>query len=194
MELTFRRRIHPKIHRPCTATQVPPKIPPLEPILLPIQAGTCELPIEVLESDDKSGTQAGRSITSRKRSARAMKPISKTCTRAYLAMPEGILPYSAYPFMLHEVFALPWHIHIIGHRISIQSIHCAGVREASSASCRACSQLLSHRIVQGILGRIKNGIHENTTYAYQPIGGLIEILRKKCGMLDGLRFNQLSMS
>jgi hypothetical protein len=120
--------------------------------------------------------------------------MTSPCSGAYLAMPESVLPYSAYPFMLHEAYALPWHIHIIGHRMLIQSIHCANVRETSSDSCQACSQLLTHRIVEGILDRIKNGIHANTTYAYQPIGGLIEILRKKCAMLDELRFKQLSTS
>ncbi|KAH9016455.1 hypothetical protein EDB84DRAFT_1590111 [Lactarius hengduanensis] len=48
--------------------------------------------------------------------------------------------------------------------------------------------------MEGILTRIKNGIHENTNYAYQPIGGLIEVLRKKNALLDGLRFKQLSTS
>lgn len=109
-------------------------------------------------------------------------------------MPDGVLPYGAYPFMLHEVFVLPWNIHVVDHQLSIQSIHCTGVQETLTDPCQACSQLLTHRIVEGILDRIKNGIHANTNFAYQPIAGLIEILRKKCAMLDGLRFKQLSTS
>ncbi|KAH9032123.1 hypothetical protein EDB85DRAFT_1890789 [Lactarius pseudohatsudake] len=120
--------------------------------------------------------------------------MTKPCSGAYLAMPDGVLPYSAYPFMLHKTFVLPWNIHIIGHRLSVQSVQCVGVQETSSDSCRACSQLLTHRIIEGILSRIKNGIHENTTYAYQPIGGLIEVLRKKCASLDGMHFKKLSTS
>ena len=118
----------------------------------------------------------------------------RPCTGTYLAMPDGVLPYSAYPFMLHEKFALPWNIHIVDHQMSIQSTHCTGVRETSSSSCQACSQLLTHQIVEGILQRIQTGIHASTSYVYQPIGGLIEILRKKCALLDGLRFKQLSAS
>jgi hypothetical protein len=76
--------------------------------------------------------------------------------------------------------------------MSIQSIQCAGVQETQPDSCRACSQLLTHRIVEGILDQIENGIHTSTNYAYQPIGGLVEILQKKCAMLDGLHFKQLS--
>ncbi|KAH9068269.1 hypothetical protein EDB83DRAFT_2222807, partial [Lactarius deliciosus] len=176
-----------ELDRPRTATQALLTIP------LPIP-GTRELPIEVLENKEMARTPARGSISSRKRSTRATKPTTNPCSGAYLAMPDGVLPYSAYPFMLHEVFALPWHIHLVGPRMSIQSIHCAGVRETSSDSCQACSQLLTHRIVEGILHRISNGIHTNTVYAYQPIGGLIEILQKKCAMLDGLRFKQLSIS
>ncbi|KAH8980974.1 hypothetical protein EDB86DRAFT_3133864 [Lactarius hatsudake] len=176
-----------ELDHPHTATQA------LLPVPLPI-SGTRELPIEVLESKEMARTPARGSISSRKRSTCAMKPTTNPCSRAYLAMPDGVLPYSAYPFMLHEVFVLPWHIHLVGPRMSIQSVHCTGVRETSSDSCQACSQLLTHRIVEGILHRISNGIHTNTVYAYQPIGSLIEILRKKCAMLDGLRFKQLLVS
>ncbi|KAH9016244.1 hypothetical protein EDB84DRAFT_1567344 [Lactarius hengduanensis] len=164
-----------ELDHPRTATQA------LLPVPLPIP-GTRELPIEVLESKEMARTPARGSISSRKRSTRATKPTTNPCSGAYLAMPDGVLPYSAYPFMLHEVFVLPWHVHLVGPRMSIQSIHCAGVRETSSDS------------LEGILHRISNGIHTNTVYAYQPIAGLIEILRKKCAMLDGLRFKQLSVS
>ncbi|KAN0131108.1 hypothetical protein V8E53_011000 [Lactarius tabidus] len=109
-------------------------------------------------------------------------------------MPNGVLPYGTYPFMLHEVFVLPWNIHVVDHQLSIQSIHCTGVRESLSDPCQLCSQLLTHRLVEGILEQIKNGIHTNTNFAYQPITSLIEILRKKCAMLDGLHFKQLSTS
>ena len=153
-------------------------------------AGTCELPIEVVESGDKTRTPDH----TQKQSKHVTKPISKPCAGAHLVMPDGVLPYSAYPFMLHEEFVLPWNIHVVDHQLSIQSIHCTGVRETLSDSCEACSQLLTHRIIEGILYRLKNGIHANTNFVYQPIAGLIEILRKKCAMLDGLRFKQLSTS
>ncbi|KAH8997735.1 hypothetical protein EDB86DRAFT_3152472 [Lactarius hatsudake] len=176
-----------ELDHPHTATQA------LLPVPLPI-SGTHELPIEVLESKEMARTPARGSISSRKRSTCATKPTTNPCSGAYLAMPDGVLPYSAYPFMLHEVFVLPWHIHLVGPRMSIQLVHCTGVRETSSDSCQACSQLLTHQIVEGILHRISNGIHTNTVYAYQPIGSLIEILRKKCAMLDGLWFKQLLVS
>ena len=167
--------------------QAPIPIPSSIALLIP---GTHKLPIEVVESSDKTRTLDN----TQKQSKHITKHISKLCVGAYLAMPDGVLPYCAYPFMLHEVFVLPWNIHVVNHQLSIQSIHCTGVQETSSDSCDACSQLLTHRIVEGILHRIKNGIHANTNFAYQPIASLIEILRKKCVLLNGLRFKQLSTS
>ena len=182
IELTLRHRLpHAR-----AATQVAVPVP--SPIL-----GTRELPIEVIERN-LTRTLSKSSVLTRKLSTHATTLKTRPCTGTYLAMPDGILPYTAYPFMLHEMFVLPWNIHIVDHRMSIQSIRCAGVRETSSDSCQSCSQLLTHWIVEGILQRIKTGIHASTSYAYQPIGGLIEILRKKSTTLDGLRFKQLSTS
>lgn len=182
-ELTF----HFRLPHPCTTTRV--LLPSPSPI-----PGTRELPIEVVESEDRTGKLERRSKLTRKQSTQITEAMERPCTGAYLEMPDGVLPYSAYPFMLHEVYVLPWNIHLVDHRISIQSTHCAGVQETSSESCWACSQLLTHRIVESILYRIKNGIHTNTNLVYQPIGGLIEIVRKKSAMLDGLHFKQLSTS
>ena len=149
------------------------------PVSSPIPE-TRKLPIEVIEMNEKTKAQD--------------EPTKRTCSGAYLAMPDEVLPYSAYPFMLHEMFALSWNIHIVDHCMSIQSLSCTGVREELSESCQGCSQLLTHRIVKAILHQMKNGIHINTNYAYQPIGGLIEVLHKKSAVLDGLRFKQLLTS
>ena len=109
-------------------------------------------------------------------------------------MPPGVLPYSAYPFMLHEAYTLPWNIHIVDHRMSLQSTKCTGELQGNSELCKECVRLLTHQIIEGILDRIRDGIHANTAYMYQPIGGLIELLRKKNAMIDGMRFKQLSTS
>lgn len=150
--------------------------------------GTHEYPIEVAESGDQ--TRVLNDI--QRQSTHTRKAMTTPCTGAHLVMPNGVLPYGAYPFMLHNVFVLPWNIHVVDHQLSIQSIHCTGVQESLSDPCQLCSQLLTHRLVEGILDRIKNGIHANTNFVYQPITSLIEILRKKCAMLDGLCFKQLS--
>lgn len=94
------------------------------PLPIPLHIpGTCELPIEVLESGGRIGTLEDI----QKQSMRAKKLTMKACVGAYLVMPDGVLPYSAYPFMLHEIFVLPWNIHVVDHQMTIQLIHCMGV-------------------------------------------------------------------
>ena len=117
----------------------------------------------------------------------------KWCVGIYLEMPAGVLTYSAYPFMLHEVYTLPWDIHIVGHWLSIQSTNCNGVRGQQSESCQPCTKLLTHQIVEGILNRIKHGIHANTAFAFLLIAGLLEILQKRNVALDGMQFEHLSI-
>ena len=48
--------------------------------------------------------------------------------------------------------------------------------------------------MEGILHRIKHGVHENTPLAYQSIDGLIELIRRKSEALDVLRFMKLTMA
>jgi hypothetical protein len=100
MELTF----HFRLPHPCTSTRVPLPIPLPSPSPIP---GACELPIKVEESDKRTGMLDRRSKLSRKPSAQVTEPMARPCTGVYLEMPDGVLPYSAYPFMLHEVFVLP---------------------------------------------------------------------------------------
>lgn len=189
MELTLFCRLC----QPCTVTQIP------APITLPI-SGMCELLIEVVEQvvDKMDGTRIpveGKNegpMLTQEQSMRAPSTMMRPCSGAYLAMPDGVLPYGIYPFMLHKWFALPWDIHIVDHQMLLQLTKCRGVREALSDSRLACSQLLTHQIIEGILIQIKNGVHVNMSFIYQPIRGLIDILQKKNTMLNGLHFMQLS--
>jgi len=54
--------------------------------------------------------------------------------------------------------------------------------------------VLTNSILEGIMDRMKDGIHENCKLAYQPIGGLIELVRKKNEILDSMRFKKLAVS
>ena len=128
MELMF----HDRLPHLCPAMQVSASTPLS-------MSGTCELPIDFIEciEDDKKLDKS--SMLTQKRSARTTTLISRPCTGVYLAMPHGVFLYSAYPFMLHEKFVLPWSIHIAGNQMTIQSTQCAGIQETESDSCQACS-------------------------------------------------------
>jgi hypothetical protein len=58
--------------------------------------------------------------------------------------------------------------------------------KAGKDACRPCRELVLNTILGGIPERIKKGVHENTPLAFQPIEGLIELLRRKNQALDTL--------
>jgi hypothetical protein len=101
---------------------------------------------------------------------------TKPCVGIQLTFPPGVNTYSAYPFSLHDKFSLPWDIHILSHRMWIQAINCKKLPSPNLESCQPCRELLHNNVMEGILQRIDSGIHENTLLAYQPIGGLIELV------------------
>jgi len=116
------------------------------------------------------------------------------CTGIQLAFPPGVSPYSSYPFMLHNKYSLPWDIHILSHRMWVQAIGCKTLPSHNQESCRPCRELLHNNIIEGILQRIETGVHENTPLAYQPIEGLIELVRRKSDGLEALRLTKLAMA
>ena len=101
--------------------------------------GTRSRPFEIIESDDE-GSKTLPTLQ------KVLTRTKKHCSGVYLEMPVDVLPYVAYPFMLHDVYVLPWDIHIIEHRLFIQSIHCTkSVQHIDSDSCHECKRLLTDR-------------------------------------------------
>jgi hypothetical protein len=117
-----------------------------------------------------------------------------TCIGIQLTFPPGVSPYASYPFMLHNKYSLPWDIHILKHRMWVQAIGCKKLPSHNQESCWPCRELLHNNIIEGIIQRITTGIHENTPLAYQPIGGLIELVRRKNDSLEALRLTKLAMA
>ena len=117
------------------------------------------------------------------------------CGGVHLPMPPGVSPYQAYPFGLHDLFTLPWGVHIMDNRLKLQSIHCTKkIPNNGSDCCRPCEKLFTHNVLDGIMDRITHGIHEHSTLAFQPIGGLVALIRKKTATVDEMRFAKLSIS
>jgi hypothetical protein len=54
--------------------------------------------------------------------------------------------------------------------------------------------LLANNIVEGIQDRIERGVHENSPLKYQPIGGLVELVRRKNEQLQILRITKHTIS
>ena len=111
-------------------------------------------------------------------------------------MPNGVSPYAAYPFMLHELYSLPWGLQIAGNQLTLRSIHCRGPVRSSSVGtvCLDCEKLRNNDILKGILKRIETGVDAHCALVYQPIAGLIELVRKKNQKIDNMRLMKLTIS
>ena len=90
---------------------------------------------------------------------------------------------------------------IINYTISVNTSHlvlraisCTGWSVSSSecVSCKYCAALASNSVLQGIQGRMRDGIHENTPFQFHPYDSTVELLRRKNAQLEGLRFDKLN--
>ena len=119
--------------------------------------------------------------------------LAKTCTGMLLEFPEGKNHYTSYPFGLHTRFALPWNFHSIDDRFYLQSNLCMGSNQLlGTATCQACTELVSNPILVKIIDRIRDGVHENTPLIFQPVGGLISLVRRKAGQVENLQLLRLN--
>ena len=115
------------------------------------------------------------------------------CRGIHVPLLPGQTPYSCYPFMLHDHRRLPWDVHIIKNKLWVQSSHCQGLRpDKTGDACRDCQAVLSSAALEGIMKRMREGIHENTPHMYWPIGGLLQIIRRKTEANDAMRFVNLN--
>ncbi|KAJ7306878.1 hypothetical protein DFH08DRAFT_944693 [Mycena albidolilacea] len=95
---------------------------------------------------------------------------------------------SDYPFRLHDTSSPPWEYS--GNNdgvLTLRSINCVKLCKEGRSNCRACADLPKHPTLQGILQRAEEGIPESANYAFNPISGLIEHLRRKNGQIKQLR-------
>jgi hypothetical protein len=147
--------------------------------------GTRSRPFEIIKSDEEG------SITI-PTLQKVLTCAKKHCSGVYLEMPVGVLPYVAYPFMLHDVYTLPWDLHIIEYRLFIQSTHCTkSIQHINSDCCHKCKRLLTHRTVEGILHRISAGIHINQPTCTSQLEGSLKSFEKKTKRLMKCGSNSL---
>jgi hypothetical protein len=118
------------------------------------------------------------------------KETTHICHGVPLKLPPGVSPYASYPFLLHDKLTLPWSIRISDSKLTCQSNHCSG--KATAHACYECQALLKNDLLNGILHRIHSSVHANTPLAYQPLGGLVELIHQKNEKLDNLRLMKLT--
>jgi hypothetical protein len=118
--------------------------------------------------------------------------LKQACHGIYIPITSRMTLYTAYPFGLHERAVLPWNIHSNNKGLHLQSSGCHGSARSGQPCCFDCQELHSNKILEGILERMENGVHENAPYAYQPIVGLRKILEQKNSSLDVMRVGKMN--
>jgi len=86
---------------------------------------------------------------------------------------------------------LPWDYSGRCDGFFLISHSCTGV-VGRKDRCKQCDELRCNEVVQGIVARFTNGIHENTTLIFHGIGGLIDIVHQKVQAMDSLRLCRLN--
>jgi hypothetical protein len=100
----------------------------------------------------------------------------------------------SYPFGLHKLHSVPWDVIVKGDGLIVKSTAChTKISDPSADACSACSDLLHHNILQGILERIEHGVYKHTRYEYLNTSNLHELLLRKNEQINCLKLSQLNL-
>jgi len=98
------------------------------------------------------------------------------CGGIELPMPSGLSPYQAYPFGLHDLFILPWGVHIMQNKLRIQSIHCTRriqvTGQTAVKAARSCLLTISWKVS---LKELSTAFMRTAFWHISPSGGLISL-------------------
>lgn len=94
--------------------------------------------------------------------AATVPPAYTACNGITMDGDEGKSPYLEYPFGLHAKHALPWDVHLVNHRLILQSSACRKLVNNGETACDRCTQLPSNPVLAGILRRMKTGVREGS--------------------------------
>ncbi|KZT40687.1 hypothetical protein SISSUDRAFT_1031710 [Sistotremastrum suecicum HHB10207 ss-3] len=172
-----------------------PKVthPPSEPI--PMRQSPPSHVSEVIDVDNDEVVVAPQP---KPRPASKKDPVRRSqdrqACRGYYVRFDGKSPYIVYPFGLHtnESFEVPWDVSIVFHSLYLKSWVCEEVVAAGQDACMACKNLEKNTVFQGIFRRMHAGVHDNTPLLYQPIGGLISLLKIRIHQVKQYRLLQVN--
>ncbi|KAF8058599.1 hypothetical protein FPV67DRAFT_1565461 [Lyophyllum atratum] len=115
------------------------------------------------------------------------------CPGIVVSLPPGKSAHSTYPFGLHDELGDPWDYTVNRGVLTLRSKGCATeVLSDGSVRCLACEDLQENPNLDGILHRMRNGVHENARLVFHGVGGLITINRQKQGLVKALRLKRLN--
>ena len=115
---------------------------------------------------------------------------SKTCCGISVEFPSGRSAHSSYPYGIHDELGDPWDYSVRSGVMTLRAKGCTLNDQHMHGRCKACNKLTENGKLQGVLRRIKTGVHENTRLTYHSVGGLVTIVRRKIREVRTLRLHQ----
>ena len=123
------------------------------------------------------------------------KTSANICKGYALIFPDGQSPHGSYPFALHSHIELPWNYTVRNGQMTLFARGCPGLLKKDGIdSCRMCQNLHNHKMLEGILTRLKEGANENVSFAYHGFRALIEMLHRKNRQIDFYRLRGLNQA
>ena len=122
------------------------------------------------------------------------KTPAPACKGYTLSFPDSKSPHTVYPFALHDTLVLPWDYMVKNSAMSLFARSCTGHSEGELLACQSCRQLPKNKILEGVLARLAEGVHENANFAYHGFSGLQEMLRRKNQQIDFYRLRGLNQA
>jgi hypothetical protein len=116
------------------------------------------------------------------------------CKGILVEFPAGKNHHTSYPFGLHNERIIPWDYHSIDDSFYIQAKACQKPRNNAGIPCNNCRALTSTTLYEGIMDRIKHGVHESTPLVYHGVGGLVTAVRRRVDQVQRLRMIKLNDS
>ncbi|KAF8964489.1 hypothetical protein BDZ97DRAFT_1660101, partial [Flammula alnicola] len=151
----------------------------LAPELNPTTCGEVEaIDVDAFEYED--------TVKGTKRSAPA-------CNGYALVFPGQKTPYSHYPFALHDTLVLPWEVKTKNGTMSVVSTSCTGF-SINNKSCKPCQQLSRNGTLEGILKRLEDGVHDNSSLPWYGFNDLHEKIRQKNQQIEFYRLRGLNQA
>ncbi|KAF8173643.1 hypothetical protein BJ912DRAFT_931873 [Pholiota molesta] len=145
--------------------------------------------VQMVESDDEI------EVIEQPPRLRKTKISVDLCKGYKMVLPDGMSPYTSYPFALHDILSIPWvpQASCEGNLI-LRARMCSEWIAKGTTMCQSCQQIGSMSTLDGILTRLESGVHENATFAYHGISGLQELLRRKNELIEFYRLHGLNQA
>ena len=150
---------------------------------------SCQQPASPIDVDNISDSPSHIEVSEPTISqAKSIKP---SCHGIIVELPLGTSAHSGYPFGLHDELGDPWDYAVTAGVLVLRACQCSWTARKES-QCHECAALTGNPNLQGVLARMKSGVHENTRLHYHNFGSLVKIIRVKTKQNDILRFRKLN--